>query len=411
MNYLCKFNDLFKRKVILYGAGSIGVETYKVLKNNFTNVNIYCFCDSIKKGTMCDLKIIAPDELKAISEQEPVTVIITGMSVNHKEIEDNLKHIGIPDDYILTFSDFHDIIMHNIEDPHINNEWYRSLKRLKHTLPVDEKRNIYVHWWCPEHYLDNDILVYQPGKVASSSVLISLMAVNAMACNVHMLSDTFIYDLVPELSWEPDALELETIKKCSEICIDKIKNAKSIKIITLVREPISRDFSSFMFHVDELYESGYLSQDADLADACAEGILKRATQNGKCLYGYQFEWFNKEIKDILGLDVYNYPFDKNLGYSIIKQDNIEVLIIKLEKLNGLEHIISEFINVPDFKLINTNEASKRVSKDLYKTIRETVKIPHSVVSMYYEDNPYMNHFYSDEEKSAFLKKWRIEEKV
>jgi hypothetical protein len=158
--------------------------------------------------------------------------------------------------------------------------------------------------------------------------------------------------------------------------------------------------------MSELVKNGYLSSDDSLLEACAEGIRRRATQNGKCDNGYQFEWFNAELKEVFGIDVYSYPFDKDKGYSVIKWDDIEVLVVKLEKLNELERIVGEFAGAPQFKLLNANEASKKGYRDLYRSIRESVKIPREVVSLYYDGNRFMDHFYSEEEKRSFLKKWQ-----
>ncbi len=404
-NFKKSFESLFENKIVLYGAGVTGVETYKILTNYFKNVNVAYFCDTYKTGHMSGLPIISPEELKEMCAHESIIIVVTGLSNNPKEIADNLQRLDIAADCVYMLSELDSLIMQNLNDSRID-EWYRTIKRYKGTLPNDEKRNLYLNWWCPEHYCENDILVYQPGKVGSSSVCNSLATIGVNVTHVHMLTDCFIYDLIPELAWEPEDMKLETIRKSSQYCSDKIKLAKHLKIITLVREPLSRDYSHFLYHMSELVKNGYLLSDNSLLEACAEGIRKRALQNGKCKYGYQFEWFNKELKEVFGIDVYSHPFDKEKGYSIIKQDNIEVLVVKLEKLNDLEQVVGEFANAPHFKLINVNEASKKEYKDLYKSIRESVKIPRQVVSLYYNGNRYMDHFYSEEEKKSFLKKWQ-----
>jgi len=398
------FKSIFENKIILYGAGITGVETYKILNNYFKNVSIICFCDTYKTGYMCGLPIISPEKLQEMCTRESFIVIVTGLSNNHQEIMNNLQCLDIAANCVYTLSELDKFIMQNINDSRID-EWYRTIKLYKETLPNDKKRNLYLNWWCPEHYCENDILVYQPGKVGSSSVCNSFFTIGVNATHFHYATDYFIFDLIPELTWKPKVTELETIRKCSEYCNNKIKQAKKIKIITLVREPISRDYSQFLYHMNELVKNGYLTSDDSLLEACTEGIRKRATQNGKCKYGYQFEWFNKELKEVFGIDVYDHPFDKEKGYSFIKQDNIEVLVLKLEKLSDLEQVIGKFSDTPNFKLINTNEASKKGYKDLYKSIQKSVKIPQEVISLYYKGNRFMDHFYSEEEKKFFLKKW------
>ncbi|WP_316163854.1 putative capsular polysaccharide synthesis family protein [Bradyrhizobium sp. SZCCHNRI20481] len=401
-----RFASIFERRIVLYGAGVTGVETYKILKNYFEGARVTHFCDAHKTGHMSGLPIISPEQLKTMCAREAPMVVITGLAENHREITDDLQRLDIAADQIFSLAELDELVVDSIDDDRVD-EWYRTIKRHKRALPNDKKRSLYLNWWCPEHYCENDILVYQPGKVGSSSICNSLATLGVNVTHVHMLTDSFIYDLIPELAWEPEIEEREIISKCSRYCSDRIKRARELKIITLVREPLSRDCSHFFYHMGELFRNGYLSPDTSLLEACAEGIRKRATQNGRCEHGYQFEWFNRELKAVFGVDVYGHHFDARQGYSIIRQDNIAVLVIKLERLNHLERVVGEFTGVPDFKLINANEASKKEYGDLYKRMLKSVEVPHDVVSLYYDGNRYMDHFYSEEEKASFLKEWRI----
>ena len=120
----------------------------------------------------------------------------------------------------------------------------------------------------------------------------------------------------------------------------------------------------------------------------------------------QFEWFNSDLRATFGIDVYAYPFDKEKGYSIIKQDNIEVLIMKTERLNTFESVICEFVGVPHFKLINTNETDSLPTKYLYRNIKDVIKIPYKTIAWCYEGNFMMDHFYSRDEKLTHLRKWK-----
>ncbi|GAB0120261.1 hypothetical protein Acid7E03_43330 [Acidisoma sp. 7E03] len=122
--------------------------------------------------------------------------------------------------------------------------------------------------------------------------------------------------------------------------------------------------------------------------------------------GYQFEWFNKELKAVFGVDVYRHPFDQDKGYSIIKHDHVEVLVIKLEKLSCLEGVVGNFVGRPEFKLLKSNEARHKAYYPLYKDLKERIKIPRELIDLYYADNGYMNHFYSDREKIDFLQSWK-----
>jgi glutamate mutase epsilon subunit len=134
-------------------------------------------------------------------------------------------------------------------------------------------------------------------------------------------------------------------------------------------------------------------------------MIERNTGNRHNKYLDVFEWFDVELKAVFGIDVYDYPFDREKGYSIIEQDNVEVLVIKLEKINSLEQVIGDFVEVSDFKLINSNVSDKKPYKYLYKNMREEIRIPREVVDRYYKNSPRMKHFYTEEEINMFYKKW------
>lgn len=398
------FKNFFKYEIVIYGAGITGVEVHKVLVNYFENVNVSCFCDTYKRGFMNTLPIISPEELKNLYLSKSLIIIVAGLS-NYKEIEKKLKQLDIALDCVCSIERFNNIIVENINDLRIS-EWYRRMKQYKSKLSHSKKCNLYLDWWCPEHYCENDILVYQPGKVGSSTICNSLSVVGVNVTHFHYITDYFIYDLIPELAWEPNESEKKIINECSEYCCNRLKQANRLKIITLVREPLIRDFSLFLYHMNRIYKKKYLSVDNSLIKACEQGIKKRATQNGKCKYGYQFEWFNKELKNVFGIDIYNYPFDKKKGFTIITQNNIEVLIIKLERLNDLANEIKKFTGAPDnFKLISVNQSKDKNYRDLYKYLKKLIKVPNEILSMYYNNNPLVNHFYSEKEKEIFLKSW------
>jgi hypothetical protein len=399
-----RFRALFEKPIVLYGAGITGVETYKILTHHLNHVDVACFCDAHKTGKMAGLDVISPEELRDKCATEGTIVIVTALADNHREIEDRLRDLSIGSDLIYTLSELNELIAENIEDPRVG-EWYRTIRRYKSALPNDRERHLYLNWWCPEHYCDNDILVYQSGKVGSSSICNSLTKLNINVTHVHMLTDSFIYDLVPELAWAPTIDELHIIRKSSKYCSDRIKMSEKLKIITLVREPLIRDYSQFLYHMDELVRAERLPPEGPSRKAFADGIRRRATQNGKCKYGYQFEWFDQELKAVFGIDVYAHPFDAEVGYSIITQGNIDVLVVKLERLNELENVVGAFVGAPHFKLINTNEAKNKSYSARYKSFRRFENLPREVVDMYYDGNRLMNHFYAEVEREVFLRGW------
>jgi Putative capsular polysaccharide synthesis protein len=331
-------------------------------------------------------------------------IIVTALAANAQEIQDRLKAMRLPSESIYTLTELDTLLAQN---PLVGkgDQGYRLLKRNKAELARRDGDNTYLDWWCPEHFCPGDILVYQCGKVGSSTIINSLAAAGVGATHVHMLTDRFIFDLIPELAWQPDAAQAKLIDASSQLCIERIIRQKPLKIITLVREPLSRDYSSFVYHLGNIVPNAAKTDRGELADICAQGMMRRATQNGTSANGYMFDWFDDELKAVFGVDVYASPFDITRGFSIIHASGVEVLALKLERLAELAPVIGHFVGVSDFQLINANQSSKKDYYELYKQLRHMIKLPRQLVELYYGGNAHMDHFYSQGEQTAFLQTW------
>lgn len=392
---------LFKTKVILYGAGYHGKKTSALLKK--AGIPLTCFCDgdSGKWGQSIDGKeIISPQMLKELDVTSELTIMITVLHDSLVlQIINAIENLNLRTANLLTPLGLDILLAQNIDSYRIS-ESYRVF--ISHIAKLNnvfasyfEKQVIVSEIIAHEDDIDADVLVYQPGKVGSRTVFDSLLAIGAKAMHTHNLADLEFYDS-----------ETAVINEYLSMYRDAVKSHENIKLITLVREPIERDFSTifqgiFMYKINAIMRQG-----ESFVDACSKWLKKGALHGNKFTFArHQFDWFDCELKTVFGIDIFAHPFDREKGYSIIKQGNVEVLVMKLEKLNSLETVIGEFVGAPNFKLANANEGRKKSYKYIYDNVRQVIKIPKEVVSAYYDNNPRMDHFYTSEEKAAFLKKW------
>ena len=125
-------------------------------------------------------------------------------------------------------------------------------------------------------------------------------------------------------------------------------------------------------------------------------------------FGRNFDWFNIELKKYFKIDIYNSDFDKESGYKIFKNDNIEVFVYKMEKLSQIEKELGIFIGDSKFCLKNANTSDKKPYWMLYRDIKNNITLPKKYVDFYYKDNICMDYFYTFEEKNRFLSEWKIE---
>jgi len=415
------FDILFESNVVLYGAGFCGAGIYEMLQK--IGIPVAYFCDSspqkwgrIYKNT----KIISPKELKQIKN---ISIIISTINIQLiDEIMYFIEETTIKTENIFTVLGLECSIVQNINDYRINNE-YRNIfcliADLKKTMAIIARLEINLIYILNFLKNDSNILVYQPGKVGSSSICYGLNKIGINNYHVHYLTSNntqYLTRYISDYDKNEPAIKsyFSKIEKANKKILSILLSKNElIKIITIVREPLSRDFSelfqsfeSFQTHTD-IGPYAVMSMGTPIIDTCVDWLKKHAydMSSENCRYGYQFDWFDKELKEVFGIDIFSFPFDKEKGYSVIKKSNIEVLVMKLEKLNELEPIIGNFIGVPVYRLVHVNEAKNKQYKYLYGNVKNTIKIPREIIDLYYKDNPRMDHFYTEKEKRSFLKKW------
>ncbi|OEF99782.1 hypothetical protein BHF71_00985 [Vulcanibacillus modesticaldus] len=256
-------------------------------------------------------------------------------------------------------------------------------------------------------YLSDDaIIIYQMGKVGSTSIEESIKNYSKNVIHIHSLYSQNAYDHFKNYQSIKFYVSLKERIRYKIFAYLKryiLRRNKRIKIITLVREPISRNISMFfqdihipIFEIAKFFDNRYEE------NVNNEMIYKMYID--KFNHEYGVDWFDKELKRAFNIDIYDYNFDKEKGFSIIKKDNINLLVIKMEKLNELEKQIGDFLEIEDFKLKNVNISSKKWYADLYKDFKKKFSPSEEYIDTLYNSR-YMKHFYSEEEINHFRNKW------
>lgn len=99
------------------------------------------------------------------------------------------------------------------------------------------------------------------------------------------------------------------------------------------------------------------------------------------------------------------PFDKEKGYTIIKDGKREVFIYQLEKLDKLVPELSDWVGVPFEKLEKRNVGGDKWIGDSYKQAQKHIKLTQEYFERCYNE-PYVRHFYSAEDIDKFKARWR-----
>lgn len=377
---------IFERKLVVWGTGRMGRAIMEDLKAMGAGKKGIFLCDSNSElwgRKVWGYKVLSPDGLQsALNEVDLRDIIILvpvlSLKMQDEIIEEIEKRFGnlvdICTEYAIEWG-----IHLNIKNPYIESEFKeRKLKeyeqdRCINTEALRKKEETLRYFALLPIHNDEIILIYQPAKVGSSSVYKSIKGYNRYALHCHSLH------------------ELED--RDGEFY--KLLNLKAGKIISLVRDPVARRISEMWQGVvyTDRYDAGV--NFSDIENWYFDGEF----------WNSEFNWFYQEMKAVFKIDVFEHPFNKEEGYSLIKQGNIELLLIKMEKLDELEGVIGEFLGINGFRLSNENVSVRKSYRFAFQSYKKSFSISEESLKEIYKKNEYMKHFYSEQERDKLYQKW------
>lgn len=377
---------LFEKRLVIWGAGHMGhLIMEDIVAMGAGSRGIYlCDSDSRLWGmTILGNEISSPDRVKRQMEKEGLEeyiILVTVLSIEaQNEIIGNIErlygnNVDIYTNYAIEWG-----IYLNKKNPRMKKE-FRDKKLIEHEknkLLREEhlpQREMALRYFAllPLHN-DEIILVYQKGKVGSSSVYRSLRKYNRNVLHCHTLADIGEGE--------------------NDLC--QLLNLKSGKIITLVRDPIARRISEMWENISSV---GRYSTEVDFTEI-EKYYFKKGFWHGDA------EWFDEQMKTFFNIDVFEYPFDTEKGYAVIKQGNIEVLLLKLETLNKMEGVIGDFLGIKNFQLSRNNVGKEKLYRFAFQSFKESFTILQEEIEELYRKSKYMQYFYSEQEREELYAKW------
>jgi hypothetical protein len=263
------------------------------------------------------------------------------------------------------------------------------------------------------------LIVFQMGKVGSTTVIRSLEAtgLDMSIYHAHVLTQDamdkvektykkhFSYmSLTPNHLWESQYLRKQ---------IDKgLRAGKKWKIVTLVRDPVVRNVSAFFQNLDvELLDSNHryrikstynFETTLDIEDIgkLVELFVETLDHDTPVI------WFDSQLKPVFGIDVFASDFPISKGYKIYEGELADALVLRLENLDECARdAFQEFLGLEGFTLMKANVASEKPYYIIYRRFLDSAILPDSYLAEMYTSK-YAQHFYSQEEISAFRARWR-----
>lgn len=216
---------------------------------------------------------------------------------------------------------------------------------------------------------------------------------------------------------------MDISQKLTAFLTEKINNNNiKFKLITCVRDPIARNISDIfqILKVNQKFLENGLAFPSTFSSShkfLKQGMNIKQIQdlfwNDYPYHDLPLFWLDENIKRNLGIDIFSREFPKDKGYLKISQDNIDLLIMKLELSDSLkEEQIAKFIENDNFKLIRTNITSqdKFSYSHLYNEFKKKIDIPLDYLEKMYSSK-YVNHFYTDNEIELMRNYWLGAERI
>lgn len=385
-DFIHNIEVLFEKKIIIYGAGVYGQEVALLLED--AGVSFYGFCDREEGGNQClNHPVITISELQEKCNKEDCMIIVSSKSYLEEIVDDlEAKEISA---YLCTCFGLQAAIELHVEDERFSEAFRTDFIQRREAAAANWMFNMQCECCMDLRTSPHAILIYQPGEVGASTVCRALLKEKIEAVQLQSLMSSTGTKILDEIF---------------SYYLAKYKNG-GVKIITLVREPISRALALFMecfqntFVLKEEFEIKQCDDNYDLVECASKWMTMNLEEND------EFLWFDRELNKVTGVDIYQHPFDKERGYTWIKEGNIEILLLKTEKLKENVAVIEEFVGEPGIELKCDYTGDERWTKFIFEELKRRIKLPARLLEDQYKDNWQLDHFYTEEEKEQFLQAW------
>ena len=246
---------------------------------------------------------------------------------------------------------------------------------------------------------EDNILIYQMGKVGSTSLA---RALGDRAIQIHNF-----YPSNEPCSRKPlyrSVLYKKPIHWAFYLAIRLgVRARRKLRIITLVRDPIGRNISMYFhdlhywlaYYLTEVRPDRVSSEDPDMLVDCFKETFD---------HRYPLEWFDRELKRLTGLDVYEHPFDTERGCTKIDKGRVSLLVVQTEKLRDCWPAIEEFCGC-ELEWRDDNLGERKWYGSLYAEFLDRLSLSADELDEAYSSN-YATFFFSEETRAQLRKRWQ-----
>ncbi|UEX77326.1 putative capsular polysaccharide synthesis family protein [Spiribacter halobius] len=173
------------------------------------------------------------------------------------------------------------------------------------------------------------------------------------------------------------------------------------RLVSVVRDPIARNVSVFFLSIDDFLPDFHRRY---AAGEISHGEIRRVFLE-RFPHDQPLRWFDEEVRDVFGIDVFAAPPLDESGYDVLRNEVADLLVIKVERLaDCFRAAFRDFLGIEVPELVNTHVTERDERFYMYRDFVRDVRLPREYVDRMYESR-YARHFYTDAEREAFRRKW------
>lgn len=250
------------------------------------------------------------------------------------------------------------------------------------------------------------ILVFQPGKVGSSSVKESLISagLGAPVETAHIISRGGLEDA--QRTHRALGIAVPPWYEVGRRLSQEIAAGEWFwKVVTIFRDPVARIISGFFqeaarIHPDEFPERGDWNYER------IESHLLRELSGIEHAKDFTFNWFDRELATVFGVDAYAIPFDHDAGFVQLEGERCSVLVLRYEKLGAVfpaaaARFFGTGVPIP---LVHVNDSRDKPYAAMYQYTLENFRLPASTCEKLYLMR-FPSHFFDAAERRALIERW------
>jgi hypothetical protein len=252
--------------------------------------------------------------------------------------------------------------------------------------------------------IENPIIVHQMGKVGSRSFYYSLKALDldVPVYHTHVLAHLDEYQAAVRAQFPDPTPYLNSIDAGRTVRAEIEKQRwKQWNVISIVRAPIPRSISQYFETLHTRLPRAW--------ERIANGELTVQDLQTDYIGNFQdtspLNWFEDQIHDPFGIDVYATPFETRRGYQIYAKDSIRLLIVRLEDADSvIGTAMRDFLGLENFALLKYNETQSKHYSALYQKFSQSLRLPNPFIEQMHGTR-YARHFYTPAELEASVRRW------